>query len=79
MSTAKLLQLAWVWGFSLALSTLLALAGRHWSAPLPVRPGPVLALLLLPPLLMLGWLLRNWSLPEAGQGGESVGGAQERQ
>ena len=79
MSTAKLRQLAWVWGLSLVLSALLALAGRHWSDPPPVRAGPVLALLVLPPLLMLAVLVRNWRLPAAGQEGESVGGAQERQ
>ncbi|MBM5797324.1 MAG: hypothetical protein FJ050_05600 [Cyanobacteria bacterium M_surface_7_m2_040] len=57
------------WALSLMLSAVLVAAGERWRQPLPVQPWLVAALVLIPPLLMLGWLALHWSLP--GEGGES--------
>ena len=51
------------------LSAVLAAAGERCPAPLPIRPTPVWALVLLPPLAMVLVLLAGWALPR--QEGES--------
>lgn len=78
MNPAKLRQVGRLWALALLLSTLLAAAGERWPQPLPVRGDLVWALVLLPPLVTLLWLLRGWSLPVAGQGGESGADAAEQ-
>ncbi len=62
-STAKLLQLAWVWGLALALSALLRWAGARWPDGLAVNPGLALLLVLVPPALMALVLLRGLLAP----------------
>jgi hypothetical protein len=78
MNPAKLRQVAQLWALALLLSTLLAAAGERWPEPLPIRGDLVWVLVLLPPLLTLIWLLRGWSLPPAGQEGESGASAAEQ-
>jgi hypothetical protein len=73
-----ILSVARLWGVALLLSAALALAGRHWSEPLTPRADVVAALVLLPPLLLVIHLLRDWRAVETGQRGESGVGAQER-
>ena len=72
MTTAKLRQLAWIWGVSLALSAALAGAGARWPDPLPPRADVALALVLLPPLALAAWLLRRRHRSGDGRGGESL-------
>lgn len=71
MSSAKLRQVARLWALALVMSCLLAAAAERWPQPLPPRADLAWALVLLPPLATLLWLLRGWSLPAAGQEGES--------
>jgi len=71
MSSAKLRQVAWVWGLSLALAAALAAAGARWPEPLPPRADVALALVLLPPLAMFLWLLSRGREGD-GRGGESL-------
>ena len=75
---SKLQQTALLWSFALACSAALVAAGRRWPDPLPIAALPVWLLLLLPPLLMALWLLGRWSLPAAGQGGQSEASIQEQ-
>jgi hypothetical protein len=49
-----------LWLLALALSALLVSAGGRWPAPLPIQPLPVALLVVVPPLLMVGWLLQGW-------------------
>jgi hypothetical protein len=74
----KLQQMGLLWILALVGSAALVLAGRRWSAPLVPHALPVWALLLLPPLVTLLWLLSQWSLPPAGQGGQSEASNQEQ-
>jgi hypothetical protein len=73
-----ILSVARLWGLALLLSAALAIAGRHWPDPLTPRADVVAALVLLPPLLLVIHLLRDWRAAEAGQRGESGVRAQER-
>ena len=57
--TAKLVQLAWVWGFALGLSALLRWAGLLWPNGLAVNPELALVLVLVPPALMALALVRG--------------------
>jgi len=75
---SKLQQTALLWSFALACSAALGAAGRRWPDPLPIAALPVWLLLLLPPLLMALWLLGRWSLPAAGQGGQSEASIKEQ-
>ena len=52
-----------VWSLALALSAVLAAAAERWPEPLPIHPGVVWALVLLPPLAVALVLLATWSLP----------------
>ena len=70
-STSKTRQVLQVWSLALAASALLAAAGERWPAPLTIRPEVVAALLLLPPLAMLAWLLVHWRLPQEPARGEN--------
>jgi hypothetical protein len=86
MTANKLLQVARLWAVALALSALLAAAGRRWPETPPIQAAAVLALVLLPPLAMALWLLLRWRLPagasregEFPRGPESPTPAQERQ
>ena len=54
--------IAGLWGLALVMSAALALAGRRWPDPLVPQAALVWLLLLLPPLAVLAWLLRGWSL-----------------
>ena len=58
-----------MWALSLMLSVVLVASGERW--PQPLRPDPVLALALVsvPPLLMLLWLAFHWRLPASQQAG----------
>lgn len=76
---AKLRLLALLWSLALLLSAALVAAGRHWPVPLTPRPLPIWCLLALPPLLTGLWLLGGWSLPPAGEGGQSESSKQEQQ
>jgi hypothetical protein len=78
MTGPKLRSLLALWTLALGLSALLAGAGQHWSEPLPIRADLVAFLLLAPPLAMLTWLLCQWRLPVAGEGGESVDCAEDQ-
>jgi hypothetical protein len=71
-------SVARLWAVALLLSAALAIAGRHWPDPLTPRADVVAALVLLPPLLLVIHLLRDWRAVEAGQRGESGVRAQER-
>lgn len=85
MTGSKLLGVGRLWSLALLLSALLAAAGARWPGPLPILPGLVAALVLLPPLLMALVLALRWRLPPALEGGESpqatesIAQAQERQ
>jgi hypothetical protein len=76
---AKVRSLALLWGLALLVSAALVLAGRRWSDPLTPHAPVVWALLLLPPLATGLWLLRDWSVPAAGERGESETFTQEQQ
>ena len=76
---SKLRGMALLWTLALGLSAALATAGRRWSDPLIPQPLLVWSLLLLLPLATGAWLLRGWSLPPAGQGGQSETSNQEQQ
>ena len=78
MPGPKLRSLLGLWALALGLSALLVAAGERWSEPLPIRADLVVFLLLAPPLAMLTWLLRQWRLPTAGEGGESVDCAEDQ-
>lgn len=67
-----------LWALALGLSAVLVGAGERWSGPLPIRLDLVVFLLLAPPLSMLMWLLGQWRLPVAGEGGESVDCAEDQ-
>ena len=73
-----ILSVTRVWGVALLISAALALAGRHWSEPLTPRADLVAGLVLLPPLLLVIHLMRDWRAVETGQRGESGVRAQER-
>jgi hypothetical protein len=45
------------WLLALLGSALITAAGRRWPAALPIQPLLALALVLVPPLLLLLWLL----------------------
>jgi hypothetical protein len=60
-----------VWSLALALSAVLAASAERWPGPLPIRPGLVWALVVVPPLLMVLALVAGWSLPP----GEAAPGA----
>lgn len=75
----KIRGMALLWLLALGLSAALAVAGRRWSDPLIPQPLLVWSLLLAPPLATAAWLLRGWSLPPAGQGGQSEASNQEQQ
>ena len=77
--STKLQQIGLLWFLALGLSAALVGAGRHWPDPLTLASGPIWTLLLLPPLAVALWLLGGWSLPPAGQGGQSVAPTQEQQ
>ena len=74
----KVQQVGLLWFLALGVSAALVAAGRRWPDPLPLSSGPIWILLLLPPLAMALWLLRGWSLPPAGQGGQSEALTQEQ-
>jgi membrane protein implicated in regulation of membrane protease activity len=78
MPGPKLRSALGLWALALGLSALPVAAGERWSGPLPIRLDLVLFLLLAPSLAMLTWLLRQWRLPVAGEGGESVDCAEDR-
>jgi hypothetical protein len=84
MTPSKLQEVGRLWSLALALSALLAAAGRRWPLPLPIVPPVVVVLVLGPPLLMALVLVARWRLPAVDQGGESpqatesVATAQER-
>jgi hypothetical protein len=71
--------MALLWLLALGLSAALDAAGRRWSDPLFPEPLLVWSLLLAPPLATGAWLLRGWSLPPAGQEGQSEASNQEQQ
>jgi hypothetical protein len=73
-----ILSVARLWGVALLVSAGLAIAGRHWPDPLTPRADVVTALVLMPPLLLVVHLLRDWRAVESGRRGESGVGAQER-
>ena len=75
----KVRVMALLWLLALGLSAALAVAGRRWSNPLVPEPLLVWSLLLAPPLATAAWLLWGWSLPSAGQGGQSEASNQEQQ
>ena len=65
-----------VWSLSLMLSVVLVAAGERWPQSLAVQPLLVAGLVLGPALLMLAWIVAQWSVgaPQpsgAGDGGES--------
>jgi hypothetical protein len=78
MPGPKLRSVLALWALALGLSALLVGAGERWSGPLPIRAELLVTLLLAPPLAMLTWLLRHWSLPAADEGGESVDCAEDQ-
>lgn len=55
-----------VWGVALLVSLLVVMAGRRWPGPPPLHLPLVALLTLLPPLLVIAWLVRHWRLPPAG-------------
>jgi hypothetical protein len=75
----KLQQIGLLWFLALGMSAALVAAGRRWPDPLTLASGPIWTLLLLPPLAMALWLLGGWSLPPAGQEGQSEAPTQEQQ
>ena len=75
---SKIRQIALLWFLALGLSAALVGAGRHWPDPLSPTSGPIWTLLLLPPFAMALWLLAGWSLPPAGQVGQSEAPTQEQ-
>jgi len=77
--SSKLQQIGLLWFLALGLSAALVGAGQRWPDPLTLVSGPIWTLLLLPPLAMALWLLGGWSLPPAGQGGQSEAPTQEQQ
>jgi len=85
MNGSKFLEVGRLWSLALLLSAMLAAAGARWPGPLPILPGVVAALVLVPPLLVALVLAARWRLPSTGEGGESpqatesVAQAQERQ
>jgi hypothetical protein len=74
----KLRQIALLWLLALAMSAALVAAGRRWPDPLTPTSGPVWILLLVPPLVTALALLVRWSLPPAGEGGQSEALSQEQ-
>ena len=74
----KVQQVGLLWFLALGVSAALVGAGRRWPDPLPPSAGTIWILLLLPPLAMALWLLRGWSVPPAGQGGQSEALTQEQ-
>jgi hypothetical protein len=71
--TAKLVQLAWVWGFALGLSALLRWAGLLWPDGLAVNPELALVLVLVPPALMALALVRGLLAPPPTGAGAPLG------
>ena len=76
---SKLRGMALLWTLALGLSAALVASGRRWPDALNPQPLLVWSLLLLPPLATAAWLWRGWSLPVAGQGGQSEASTQEQQ
>jgi len=73
MARSPLLELLRYGALSLMLSVVLVAAGERWPQPLPPNPAWALALVVLPPVVVLLWLACNWRLPDRGAGddGES--------
>jgi hypothetical protein len=73
MARSPLLELLRYGALSLMLSVVLVAAGERWPQPLPPNPLWALALVVLPPAVVLLWLALHWSLPAqgTGDGGES--------
>jgi hypothetical protein len=67
-------QILRLWALSLMLSVLLVAAGERWPQALLPDARVVAALVLGPPLVVLVWLVRNWRLDNADQGGSGERG-----
>ena len=65
------------WGSALLISWGLRFWGDQHPAPLQAPWAVVLTIVLLPALLMAGWVLLSAARPGDGEGGESIDSDQE--